>query len=168
MKRTSILIVVAVIGCGSNSEVQNQAPAAAQQPANSAVCSLLTSGEVLAATGWPRLTTIDSTSVKGACNFRGPVEMNDVVGILVASGLPAMSSSQDLVQFRSKNIGPDDPIKPEITPLDGLGIPAVRNQIEGMPLVTIEAAKQGVLVSLTAPSFDIARGLMPKLLGRMP
>jgi hypothetical protein len=167
MKPVSILTVAVLLGC-SGSEVQNQVAAAAQQPAQVAVCSLLTSEEVLAATGWTRLTTIDSTSVKDACNFRGPVEMNDVVGILLAPGLPAMSSSADLVQFRSKNIGPNDPIKPEITQLDGFGLPAVRNQIAGMPLVTIEVARQGTLVSLTAPTFEAARGLMPKLLGRIP
>lgn len=156
-----------VMGCGG-SDVQNQVASAAPASSPLAVCALLTSDEVLAATKWQRLTTIDSTSVKGACNFRGPVEMNDVVGIMIASGLPAMSSSQELAQFRSKNIGPNDPIKPEITALEGLGLPAVRNQIAGMPLVTVEVAKQGTLVTLTAPTFEIARGLMPKVLSRMP
>jgi hypothetical protein len=109
---------------------------------------------------------MDSTAT--SCNYRGPNEYADVVGIMTGRGMPAMASSAELAKWRSAQTVPGSDIRPVITALDGFNAPAIRNQFEGLSLATIEVVKNGYLLSVTANEFETARKLVPSVLARAP
>ncbi|HJU72436.1 MAG TPA: hypothetical protein VJ717_01725 [Gemmatimonadaceae bacterium] len=169
MLRNCIAIgaTVAAVACGGETEAPRASQQAAAGPVNKlSACSLLTAEEVKSVTG-QTVIAIDSTSAAG-CHFRGPTELETIASIMVTAGMKPMATSAEMAAWRSGQIDPDDDIKPTIAALDGLGVPAIRNEIAGFGLVTIEVYKSGYLVDVTANTLELAKKLTPTVLSRVP
>ena len=166
-KHVAFTSIAVAIACGGQTEApRTSQQAEARSATKLSACSLLTADEVKAVTG-QTVVAIDSTSAPG-CHFRGPTELETVASIMVTAGMREMATSAEMAAWRSGQINPDADIKPEITALEGFGVPAIRNEIASFGLVTIEAYKSGYLVDVTAPSFDVASKLTPTVLSRVP
>jgi hypothetical protein len=166
---------LAVGACGRDDVSRAQAkpsdpPAAtkAQQPAVD-VCSLLTKEEIATVTG-AKAADIkpDSHGAVGTCNYQAPNELLPVVSLVLAPNMPQVASSKEMAEWRGKQGGSFGDIKLVIAPLEGLGVPAIRNQIEGVEMVTVELAAKGKLLDVTTSSLEKSTALAVKALGRLP
>jgi hypothetical protein len=54
----------------------------------------------------------------------------------------------------------------KVAPVEGLGVPAIRSE-DGDAPPTVEAAVNGKLIGVTAPTFEAARALAKAAIGRM-
>lgn len=54
-----------------------------------------------------------------------------------------------------------------ITPMEGLGVPAVRSELEGSSQPTIEAVVGRRLLGVTASDFEASKALVPKAAARL-
>ena len=82
--------------------------------------------------------------------------------------MPKVSSSAEMAAWRSKQGTSFGDIKVTITAVEGLGVPAIRNEVEGVGLVTIEAAAKGMLLDVTTSSLERSKALAPKAIERLP
>jgi hypothetical protein len=145
------------------------APAAAEAQQQSVdVCSLLTNEEITAVTG-AKVAEIkaESHGAVGTCNYQAPNELLPVVSLVLAPNMPRVSSSKQMAEWRSKQGGSFGDIKLIIEPIEGLGVPAIRNQVEGVDLVTVEAAAKGKLLDVTTSSLERSKALATKALVRL-
>jgi hypothetical protein len=163
-------------GC-SGSDAPRSASSAAQSPQTAAVkteskldlCSLLTADEIEAVTGAKVVEAkAEGHGAVGTCNYQAANELLPVVSLVLAPGMPNVSSSEEMAAWRSKQSMSFGDIKVTITPIEGLGVPAIRNEVEGLGLVTIEAAAKGRLLDVTTSSLDKSKALVPKALARVP
>jgi hypothetical protein len=167
------LITLLVGGCGGGAAQDAPRTAAAGgKPAESAieVCALLTAEEIASVTG-ARVADIkpDGFGTVGTCNYSVPNEPLPVVSLVLAPNMPDVATSAEMARWRSQQAGTSyGDLKIIITPIEGLGVPAIRNEVEGMGLVTVEAAAKGMLVDVTTSSLDMSKALMPKALARLP
>jgi len=82
--------------------------------------------------------------------------------------MPEVKSSAEMAQWRSKQGASFGDIKITIEPIEGLGVPAIRNEVEGAGLVTVEAAAKGKLLDVTTASLEMSKALAPKAIARLP
>jgi hypothetical protein len=73
-----------------------------------------------------------------------------------------------MAEWRSKQGTSFGDIKITIEPIEGLGVPAIRNEVEGAGLVTVEAAAKGKLLDVTTASLEMSKALAPKAIARLP
>ena len=163
---------IALAACGGGND-QPPAAAADRSPTSTSrvsACTLLTSEEIAEVTGTQAgEVTPDTFGNVGTCNYNVAGEMMPVVSIILAPNMTEVSSSEEMVAWRKSQIGNSyGDIKFIFTPIEGLGVPAIRNEIEGMGLVTVEAAAKGMLVDVTTESLEKSMALMPKALARLP
>ena len=171
------LLFLALLGgrCGDKggSKVGSSSSDPAATPASPTqvdVCSLLTPAEVEAVTG----TKVAVTKPKGygantTCNFEATKEqLLPVVSLLLAPGMPQVASSAEMAQWRTKQGTSFGGIKIIIEPIEGLGVPAIRNEVEGTGLVTVEAAAKGKLLDVTTGSLEMSKALTAKAIARLP
>ena len=59
-------------------------------------------------------------------------------------------------------------MKITIEPVEGLGAPAIRNEVEGTGLVTVEVAVRGMLLDVTTSSLERSKNLAVKAMARLP
>ena len=89
--------------------------------------------------------------------------------MVLAPNMPDVATSAEMASWRSKQAGTSfGDIKIIIAPIEGLGVPAIRNEVEGTGLVTVEAAAKGMLLDVTTSSLEMSKALMPKALARLP
>jgi hypothetical protein len=132
-------------------------------------CSLLTAEEIEAAVGWkPVKTEPGSYGGVAVCNYYGPKGMSQNVSLLVAPGMPKVANSAEMAEWRKKQTGGYGDVKFVIEPVEGLGVPAIRNEVEGAGLATIEAAAKGVLLDVSTPNLEQSKALVAKALPRLP
>jgi hypothetical protein len=132
-------------------------------------CALLTIAEIAAVTGAksvaPKAEAHGSVAV---CNYQAGDELLPVVSILLSSGMPKVSTSKEMAAWRSKQGKSWGDIKIIIEPVEGLGVPAIRNEVEGTGMVTVEAAVHGMLLDITTSSLEHSKALAEKAMKRLP
>ena len=167
----ALAAALTVAGCSSgetadsakNADAPSAAAASKLDP-----CSVVTPEEVKAAVGW----TVQKTQLNGAvCNFTGPNELNDMVAVLVSAGMKTMSSSEEMANWRraqtKSNTYKD--IKFIIEPIPDLGVPAIRNQLEGLDgMVGVESYVRGRLLTITTPTLEGSKALTRSAIKRIP
>jgi len=72
-----------------------------------------------------------------------------------------------MAAWRSKQGTTFGDIKIIIEPVEGLGFPAIRNEVEGVGLVTIEMAVKGILLDVTTSKLDHSKALVTKASARL-
>ena len=171
-----IAIVFLGLACGGSAESETRSaaslPPAAKAAAKSIdVCSLLTAEEIAAVTG-AKVADIkpDAYGTVGTCNFTVAGQLMPVVSVLLAPAMPNVSSSSEMAQWRSKQAKAGTAygdIKFIIEPIEGLGVPAIRNEIEGAGMVTVETAAKGRLLDVTTSSLERSKALVAKAIARL-
>jgi hypothetical protein len=147
------------------------APAAsATQQQSMDVCSLLTSEEIAGVTG-AKVAEIkaESHGAVGTCNYQAPNELLPVVSLVLAPNMLKVANSKEMADWRSQQGGGASfgDIKLIIEPIEGLGVPAIRNQVEGVDVVTVEAAAKGKLLDVTTSSLEKSKALAAKAIARL-
>jgi hypothetical protein len=140
MTMTTLLTLGAAVGACGRDDVRkapakpsaSRAATEAQQPSVE-VCSLLTSQDIAAVTG-AEVAEVkpDSHGSVGTCNYQVPNEPLPVVSLVLAPNMPHVANSSEMAQWRSKQGTSFGDIKVVIAPIEGLGAPAIRNEVEGV------------------------------------
>lgn len=165
-------IALAVVGCGGGEASKAGAVAAASTTKQDAkivdVCSLLTPAEIAAVTG-AKVGEIkpDTQGTVGTCNYQAGTQLMPVVTLVLAPSMPKVSSSAEMAAWRSKQGTSFGDLKIIITPIEGLGVPAIRNEVEGMGLVTVEAAAKGMMLGVATSTLERSKALAIKALARL-
>jgi hypothetical protein len=162
------LVSLMTLGCGDKKAEQQKAPdQAATAQTNFDPCALLTSEEIKSAAGWAP----DSSQKKpygntGSCTYFGPNAMLQNVAILVGQGMPDMSDSRKLADWRRKQYADYKVTNATVEPIEDLGVPAIRNEfgVEGVEMVV---GKQLVTVSGLTLKADQVKKLAGFVLARM-
>jgi len=171
---SAVLSLGLAAACGGGGEAPKAAASAASQPEPGKAapkidaCSLLTPEEIEAAVGWKSVKAEPSTyGGTAVCNFYGPNGMSQSVSLVVAPGMPTVASSTEMAQWRKKQTEGYGDIKFIIEPVEGLGVPAIRNEIGQVPgMAAIEAAVKGVLLDVTSSTLEEAKALAANAFSR--
>ena len=133
------------------------------------VCALLTAAEIAAVTG-AKVSEIkpDAKGAVGTCNYQVGEQLFPLVTLVLAPNMPKVSSSAEMAAWRSKQGTSFGDVKIIIAPVEGLGVPAIRNEVEGTGLVTVEAAAKGMLLDVTTASLEKSKALAVKAIARIP
>jgi hypothetical protein len=175
---TALLPLAAILllgaRCGGDADGGKQEPSQAAKrteqtaPAVDA-CTLLTGEEIEAVTGVggvaPRK---EAHGAVGTCNYHAGEQLMPVVSLLLAPGMPKMSSSAEMADWRSKQGTSFGGVKLIIEPIEGLGVPAIRNEVEGAGMVTVETAVRGMMLDVTTSSLEHSKTLAAKAMARVP
>ncbi len=173
----SAVLGLGLAACGSGGDSPRSIAASAASRPEAAkpapkidACSLLTAEEIEAVVGWkPAKAEPSSYGGTAVCNFYGPKGMSQSVSLLVAPGMPNVASSTEMAQWRQQQTKGYGDIKFIIEPVEGLGVPAIRNEIGEVPgSATIEAAANGVLLDVTSSTIAEAKALAAKAIKRLP
>lgn len=181
MKKTVSTIWLGVLllaaGCDSGNKEAGQSVSAPQAaaPAENSLdpCALLTAAEIEAVLGWKVATTEPkSYGTTGNCTYTsanpyGKGGMQQVT-LLVGQGMPDMNSASAMAQWRLKQYeGPSyKDLGPIVEPVEGLGVPAIRNEVAGLLTLEMAVGKQLVSVGVFG-SLEQARALGEKVLMRI-
>jgi len=165
---SAVLSLGLAAACGGGTEAPKAAAASAAPKIDA--CSLLTAEEIEAAVGWKSVKAEPSSyGGTAVCNFYGPKGMSQSVSLLVAPGMPTVASSAEMAQWRKKQTEGYGDIKFIIEPVEGLGVPAIRNEVGQVPgLAAIEVAVKGVLLDVTSSTLEEAKALATKAIARLP
>ena len=166
-----LLLAALVAACGESSDTrrEDEIRASASNDEDLDACTLLTSEEIQAAAGWTPDTAAGKTyGTTSTCAYHGPNAMEQSVVLVVARPVPKMSSSAELSKYRNEQAARQPDFKMTITPVEGLGVPAVSSELEGSGKPTIEAAVNGRLLGVTAPTVEVSKALVPKAAARIP
>jgi hypothetical protein len=167
--------VVALTACGGADAPEGDAAAQVANPptveaAEVDPCSLLTGSEIEQVVG-TKVERSEPSQYGGtlACNYYGTA-IGPVASLLLAGGMPAVSNSTEMAAWRSKQAGSGSyaDIKFIIEPVEGLGFPAIRNEIEGAGLATVEVAVRGRLLDVSTGNLEHSKALALKAIARMP
>jgi hypothetical protein len=132
-------------------------------------CTLLTGAEIEAVTGAKAVAAKkEGYGAVGTCNYHAGEQLMPVVSLLLAPGMPKVSSSAEMAAWRSKQGTSFGGAKLTIEPIEGLGVPAIRNEIEGAGMVTVEAAVRGMMLDVTTSSLEHSKALLTKAMARVP
>jgi hypothetical protein len=173
--RSVLLVALVLLGakCGGDSRTTSKDVASPgsgdPKPAQALdACSVLTPAEIEAVTGARSVAPkADAHGSVGTCNFHAGEELMPVVSIVLAPGMPKVSSSAEMAAWRSKQGTSYGDTKLIIEPVEGLGVPAIRNEVEGMGLVTVEASVGGKLLDVTTSSLERSKALVTKAMARL-
>jgi hypothetical protein len=160
-----LLLATVVTACGGESSESQTSSKGADIDA----CALLTAEEIQAAAGWtpvaPKGETYGSTKT---CSYVGPNAMTQTIALVVARPAPKVSTSAELAARRNEAAKREPSIKMVITPIEGLGKPAVRSDVEGGSTATVEVVVGRHLLAVGTSDFEVAKALASKALARMP
>ncbi len=169
------IVFAAILGCGGDDAPRTAArsaspKAAAAKPASDTdVCALLTAAEIEAATGAKVMESkAEGHGAVGTCSYQAANELIPVVSLVLAPGMPEVATSAEMAAWRSKQGTSFGDLKVIIMPVEGLGVPAISNEVEGMGLITVEVAAKGLLLDVTTSKLESSKALVPKALARLP
>jgi hypothetical protein len=136
-------------------------------------CALLTSEEIEAALGW-KVATAEATGhgATGSCKYSSATPYSarglQQLFVVVGRGAPSMNSSEAMAKWRLDQYSGEayKNMKPVVQPVDGLGVPAIRNGTEGMFGIEMSVGDRLVTMSLF-DSPEPARTLAAKVLKRL-
>jgi len=178
---TPALVALAALGweCGGTAG-SNTGSASSQRPTRAdakpavAVCSLLTADEIATVTG-AKIAEMKDTTYGSTqnCNYSEAANLSPIVSLLLAASGPNVANSAEMAEWQRKQAknGPmalGDNLKAIIEPIEGLGAPAIRTEIEGMHFVTVQTVVKGRLLEVTTSSFEWSKSLAAKALTRVP
>lgn len=174
MRRFASSVMIGVLAaCGgeapeTRADAGSDAPAA--KPAGDVeTCSLLTPDEIEGAVSWkPDAGTAETYGSTRTCTYKGPKPGDVVVLVVSKPGPKGVSSSTEFADWRKKQIERQPDLKLTITPIEGLGVPAVQSASEGGTSATVEATKNGLLLGVTAKDLEPAKTLASKAAARLP
>jgi hypothetical protein len=130
---------------------------------------VLTPAEIETVTGAKAVAPkAEAHGTVGTCNYHEGEQLMPVVSVVIAPGMPKVTSSAEMAAWRSKQGTSFGDVKIVIEPVEGLGVPAIRNEVEGTGLVTVEAGVRGVLLDVTTSSLERSKALVTKAMGRLP
>jgi hypothetical protein len=129
-------------------------------------CKLLTTSEVAAAVGWkptdPKEKTYGTTST---CTFTGNALKHQTVVLVISKPAPKVASSAAFAALRTERAKKLE-LDTKVTPMEGLGAPAIRSEDEGSP-PTLEAVVKGRVLGVSAATFEAAQALARAAIPRM-
>jgi len=132
-------------------------------------CALVTSEEIQATLGWaPDTSSAKDYGSTKTCLYNGPDVMKQSLVLVIARPAPNVSSSAELVERRTKAAQSDPSIKMVFTPIEDLGRPAVRSEVEGAPAPTVEVVVGRHLLGVTTSDFETAKAIAAKAADRLP
>lgn len=157
----SLTILLPLVACGGEPDAKqadSMAPAATAETSFDP-CALLTSDEIMNAVGWsPDSSQKKSYGTTGNCTYFGPNAMLQQVSLLVGQGMPDMSDSRKMADWRSKQYVDYKVTDAIVEPVEGLGVPAIRNEY-GIVAIEMAVGTQLVTVSSISAKFDQVRKL---------
>ena len=112
----------------------------------------------------PRVVTLGDNCRQGCRLAEAPRPETSHVA---ARPAPKVSTSAELAARRNEQAQRQPDIKMVITPLEGLGVPAVRSELEGSSPPTIEAVGGRRLLGVTTSDFEASKALVPKAAARL-
>jgi hypothetical protein len=171
---TAGVLVYLLCACGNSESAQSgtQAAVPAQQ-ATIDVCTLLTSAEIESALGW-KVATTESKSYgeTGSCTYASATPYSaqglQQLAVLVGFGAPELASSEAMAEWRLAQYSDDSykDLNPLVLPVEGLGVPAIQNGLDGS--FGIELLVDGKLLTLSLfETLEPARTLAEKAMARM-
>ena len=161
-------------GSGSESAGTSPPQRTGRAAAKSAmdVCSLLTKEEIAEVTGAKIAATEPATyGPTQVCNYLVQGQPMPVVSLLVTPNVQKFANSTELAEWQRKKAKTGmsmGNLKFIIEPVEGLGVPAIRNQIEGAGMITLVAAAKGRLLEVTTSSLEKSKALVAKAMVRLP
>ena len=164
-----VLLSLLLAACGGGSDSGSETASAKDtDDQDFDACALLTSEEIQAATGWtPDTSASKQYGTTRTCAYHGKDAIKQSVVLVVAEPAPKVSSSAELAERRNEQAKRQPDIKMVITPMEGLGVPAVRSELEGSSQPTIEAVVGRRLLGVTASDFEASKALVPKAAARL-
>jgi hypothetical protein len=170
--RGTLLAVGLALACGG--ENRKATAGATSEPAKKKAvpkveaCALLTPEEVEAAAGWkPAATEPKTYQTTSTCAYHGLKPLTQTVVLVVSTPAPKLASSTAMAEWRSKQAARHPDIKLIIKPVEGLGVPAISNELEGSGKPSLEVAADGLLLGVTASSLELAQALAAKAIPRL-
>ena len=172
---TGLLLPLLLAACSGGSDASAErtetgataAPASANQGQEGDACALLTPEEIRAAAGWAPDTMIAKThGTTRTCAIHGADAVKQSIVLIVARPAPKVSSSAELSERRTRDASRTPEIKMSYTPVEGLGVPAVRAEVEGSPPM-LEAVVGNLGLSVTTPEFEASKTLASKAVARL-
>jgi hypothetical protein len=110
----------------------------------------------------PARETYGTTST---CTFTGNALKRQTVVVVISKPAPKVASSAAFAALRTERAKKLE-LDTKVTPEEGLGVPAIRSEDEGSP-PTVEAAVNGRVIGVTAPTFEVAQALAKVAIPRM-
>jgi hypothetical protein len=164
-----LLLSLLIAACGGGSESRSETASAGEaEDEDIDACTLLTAEEIQAAAGWaPDTSASKAYGTTRTCAYHGKDVMKQSVVLVLARPAPKVSTSAELAARRNEQAQRQPDIKMVITPIEGLGVPAVRSELEGSSQPTIEAVVGRHLLGVTTPDFETAKALVPKAAARL-
>ena len=130
-------------------------------------CDLLTTSEVATAAGWtpfaPEAKTYGSTAT---CQFTGNARKHETVVVVVSRPVPKFANSTAMAAWRTERGKRHPELATAVSPVEGLGAPAIRSEDSSTP-PTVEAAVNGRLLGITAPTLEAAQALAKTAIARL-
>jgi len=167
-----VLSGLLVAGCGSeaprSSAAQN--PQLRKDASGIDACALVTAEEIEAAAGWKVEDTKPETHQRTAtCTYsRSDGATVKTVVLIVSPGMRVLENSAAMAEWRTQQAARHPDIKLVILPVEGLGVPAISNEVEGDPVPTLELSAKGVLVAMRSSSLEVTKALAAKAIARLP
>lgn len=154
------------LGCGGDNVPQTANPVAEAAAPSSSLdpCSLLTYDEIASAVGWK---PDSSTKEAGNCTYHGPSAYTQNIMILLGQGMPDMPDSRALREWRAKQYANYTKANAIVEPIEGLGVPAIRNEFGSTVAVEMVVGKQLVTVTGSTLKHEEVQRLAGFVLARM-
>ena len=141
--------------------------AGAAQARGAKPCELLTTSEVATAAGWkPSAPNADTYGSTATCQFTGNALKHETVVVVVSKPAPKFANSTAMAAWRTKRGKRHPELATAVTPVEGLGAPAIRSGDSSGP-PTVEAAVNGRLLGITAPTLEAAQALAKTAIARL-
>jgi hypothetical protein len=162
-----LLSIVPGAACAQPSPPPSQSAAPARSASRTA-CDLLTNDEVQAAAGWPVAQTVPTHNpgppALSICNFMGK-DLTRVITVWYGEGSGGRyKSSADMAAALGTR---DGLLVRPAQPLDGLGLPATREDQRGGLVHVHGISSGGDELTVAGSSFDAAHALFVKALARL-
>ena len=165
----SLTIFLPLVACGGDrtGEKAGSPEQTASTQTSFDPCALLTADEITSAVGWtPDSSQKKSYGTTGNCTYFGPNAMLQQVSLLIGQGMPDMSDSRTMADWRAKQYKDYKVADAIVEPVEGLGVPAIRNEY-GIIAIEMAVGTQLVTVSSLAAKFEQVRKLAESVLARM-
>lgn len=165
----SLTIFLPLVACGGERTAEQASPPGQEVATQTSFdpCALLTAEEIMSAVGWsPDSSQKKAYGTTGNCTYFGPNAMLQQVSLLVGQGMPDMSDSRKMADWRAKQYTDYKVTDAVVEPIEGLGVPAIRNEY-GIVAIEMAVGTQLVTVSSLTAKFEQVRKLAESVLARM-
>ena len=164
----SLTVFISLFACGGERASEQNTPSEQAASATSFdPCGLLTNDEIKGTLGWsPDSSQKKAYGSTGNCTYFGPNAMLQQVSLLVGQGMPDMSDSRKMADWRARQYTDMKVTDAIVEPVEGLGAPAIRNEF-GVVAIEMAIGSQLVSVGSISANFEQVRKLAAFVLARM-